>query len=94
MAMSNKPLPGQRVPQCDKNGNYNAQQCSGSVGSCWCVDIVTGQEIEYLHVDKDGLPLCGKKYIELFSVELGFAIRGPLQLKRALAWSWRGHSKL
>jgi hypothetical protein len=54
-------LIGQTVPQCDKDGNYNARQCSGSIGSCWCVDKMTGQEIEYLHVDKNGLPLCGKQ---------------------------------
>lgn len=60
-AISEKPiLIGQTVPQCDKDGNYKARQCSGSTGSCWCVDKLTGKEIEYVDVDKDGLPLCGK----------------------------------
>ena len=60
--LKNPVLIGQFVPQCDKDGNYNARQCSGSTGSCWCVDKLTGQEVEYLHVDKDGLPMCGKKH--------------------------------
>nr|XP_033471919.1 nidogen-2 isoform X3 [Epinephelus lanceolatus] len=37
------PIPGVFVPQCDSNGQYTAQQCHGSTGHCWCVDI-RGQE--------------------------------------------------
>ncbi|XP_078132722.1 equistatin-like [Sander vitreus] len=36
---------GEFVPQCDVNGNFNPQQCSGSTGYCWCVNIITGEEI-------------------------------------------------
>lgn len=60
--LKNPVLIGEFVPQCDKDGNYNARQCSGSTGSCWCVDKFTGQEVEHIHVDKDGLPMCGKKH--------------------------------
>ncbi|XP_049425849.1 nidogen-2 isoform X2 [Epinephelus fuscoguttatus] len=37
------PIPGVFVPQCDSNGQYTTQQCHGSTGHCWCVDI-RGQE--------------------------------------------------
>ncbi|XP_072319180.1 nidogen-2 [Eucyclogobius newberryi] len=30
---------GAYVPQCDDNGQYLSQQCHGSSGHCWCVDI-------------------------------------------------------
>ncbi|XP_071956792.1 U20-hexatoxin-Hi1a-like [Antedon mediterranea] len=33
-----KPMIGAQVPQCDSDGNYEAMQCWGSVGMCWCVD--------------------------------------------------------
>ncbi|XP_054876256.1 ladderlectin-like [Poeciliopsis prolifica] len=38
-------FPGMFCPQCDANGNFLPQQCSGSTGYCWCVDIITGEEI-------------------------------------------------
>ncbi|KAJ7996422.1 hypothetical protein DPEC_G00236910 [Dallia pectoralis] len=25
-------------PQCDEDGNYKLQQCSGEMGICWCLD--------------------------------------------------------
>ncbi|XP_068447054.1 nidogen-2 [Clinocottus analis] len=37
------PLIGVFVPQCDSNGEYTSQQCHGSTGHCWCVDV-RGQE--------------------------------------------------
>ncbi|CAB1311679.1 unnamed protein product, partial [Coregonus sp. 'balchen'] len=33
-----QPVPGQYVPTCDSQGAYEATQCHGSVGQCWCVD--------------------------------------------------------
>ncbi|XP_044040263.1 lithostathine-1-beta-like isoform X2 [Siniperca chuatsi] len=36
---------GAFVPQCDANGNFLPQQCSGSTGYCWCVNVITGGEI-------------------------------------------------
>ncbi|XP_038586861.1 aggrecan core protein-like [Micropterus salmoides] len=33
------------VPKCDGNGNFLPQQCSGSTGYCWCVNVFTGVEI-------------------------------------------------
>ncbi|XP_034720259.1 nidogen-2 isoform X2 [Etheostoma cragini] len=37
------PIEGVFVPQCDSNGQYSSQQCHGSTGHCWCVDV-RGQE--------------------------------------------------
>ncbi|CAH1246674.1 KCP [Branchiostoma lanceolatum] len=37
------PMTGVFVPSCDINGYYNATQCHGSTGYCWCVDRF-GQE--------------------------------------------------
>ncbi|XP_061909994.1 nidogen-2 [Entelurus aequoreus] len=37
------PLVGAFVPECDPNGQYTPQQCHGSSGHCWCVDV-QGQE--------------------------------------------------
>uniref|UniRef100_A0A3B4DXX7 Nidogen 2a (osteonidogen) n=1 Tax=Pygocentrus nattereri TaxID=42514 RepID=A0A3B4DXX7_PYGNA len=36
-------LDGAFIPQCDEEGRYRSQQCHGSTGHCWCVDI-RGQE--------------------------------------------------
>ncbi|KAF7650350.1 hypothetical protein LDENG_00127230 [Lucifuga dentata] len=36
---------GVYVPQCDVYGNFLPQQCWGSAGSCWCVNVITGKEI-------------------------------------------------
>nr|XP_046236153.1 galactose-specific lectin nattectin [Scatophagus argus] len=33
------------VPQCDADGNFLPQQCWPSTGYCWCVDVITGEEI-------------------------------------------------
>ena len=35
---------GTYVPQCDEQvpEKYNAIQCHGSIGYCWCVDTETG----------------------------------------------------
>lgn len=38
-------LLGVFCPQCDAYGNFLPQQCSGSTGYCWCVDVITGEEI-------------------------------------------------
>lgn len=39
-----RPPVGQYIPTCDENGAYEAMQCHGSTGYCWCVDQ-NGQEI-------------------------------------------------
>ncbi|XP_045921077.1 galactose-specific lectin nattectin-like [Micropterus dolomieu] len=36
---------GEFVPQCNDDGNFLPQQCSGSTGYCWCVNVFTGEEI-------------------------------------------------
>ncbi|XP_073481639.1 thyroglobulin-like isoform X5 [Aquarana catesbeiana] len=39
-----KKIIGHYIPQCDEKGNYQAQQCHGSTGHCWCVSAM-GAEI-------------------------------------------------
>ncbi|XP_034470938.1 galactose-specific lectin nattectin-like [Hippoglossus hippoglossus] len=38
-------LVGSFCPQCDAYGNFLPQQCWGSTGYCWCVNVITGVEI-------------------------------------------------
>merc|ERR1712227_389180 len=33
-------------PECDANGQYKPEQFYGSIGQSWCVNVVTGKEIE------------------------------------------------
>uniref|UniRef100_A0A3B3WM87 Thyroglobulin type-1 domain-containing protein n=1 Tax=Poecilia mexicana TaxID=48701 RepID=A0A3B3WM87_9TELE len=35
-----------QTSHCDDDGNFLPQQCSGSTGYCWCVDTITGEEIQ------------------------------------------------
>ncbi|XP_053272230.1 ladderlectin [Pleuronectes platessa] len=35
---------GSFCPQCDATGNFLPQQCWGSTGYCWCVNVITGVE--------------------------------------------------
>lgn len=32
-------------PQCNEDKTWKAKQCWGSTGTCWCVNIVTGQKL-------------------------------------------------
>jgi hypothetical protein len=44
---------GKYVPQCNEQvpAKYNAIQCHGSIGFCWCVDTDTGGKLsEVFHV--------------------------------------------
>uniref|UniRef100_T1DEL1 Ctenitoxinlike-Lyc-1 n=1 Tax=Lychas buchari TaxID=1330406 RepID=T1DEL1_9SCOR len=34
---------GAYIPQCTEDGRFDKQQCWGSIGMCWCVDIETGR---------------------------------------------------
>lgn len=52
-----RPIPGQYVPTCDAQGAYEATQCHGSTGQCWCVTR-TGQEIPGTRTGRGGRPLC------------------------------------
>eukprot|EP00754_Rhynchopus_humris_P046409 Rhum_TRINITY_DN5927_c0_g1::Rhum_TRINITY_DN5927_c0_g1_i1::g.18774::m.18774 len=38
------PPPGSYIPQCEIDGSYRMKQCSGSTGSCFCVDTETGEK--------------------------------------------------
>ena len=44
-AESRGPLPGLFVPQCNDDGTFQAKQCHGSTGYCWCA-TPEGTEIE------------------------------------------------
>uniref|UniRef100_A0A8D0CUN4 Thyroglobulin type-1 domain-containing protein n=1 Tax=Sander lucioperca TaxID=283035 RepID=A0A8D0CUN4_SANLU len=52
---------GEFIPQCDGNGNFLPQQCSGSTGYCWCVNIITGKEIPNTRTPPGVTPVqCGE----------------------------------
>ena len=34
------------IPECDANAYYQRRQCYGFLNQCWCVDKMTGQELE------------------------------------------------
>ena len=38
-------LPGAFTPSCTPDGLYEAKQCHGSTGHCWCVETKYGNEI-------------------------------------------------
>ncbi|KAM3590630.1 uncharacterized protein V6R79_013224 [Siganus canaliculatus] len=51
------------MPQCDGYGNFLPQQCSGATGFCWCVDVITGEEIPHTKTPPGSSRVdCGKKY--------------------------------
>ncbi|XP_041921911.1 nidogen-1 isoform X1 [Alosa sapidissima] len=52
-----RPLPGQYVPTCDVEGNYELMQCHGSIGQCWCVDA-NGLEISGTRTGPGSTPTC------------------------------------
>lgn len=41
-AQSIKGRIGNFIPKCSENGDYSSEQCHGSTGYCWCVDVKTG----------------------------------------------------
>jgi len=45
-ATNGPPRPGQFVPKCEKNGDYEAVQNHASTGHYFCVDVKTGKEVE------------------------------------------------
>ncbi|CAD5231575.1 unnamed protein product [Bursaphelenchus xylophilus] len=52
------------VPECDENGNYRFMQCDKTSGSCWCVDIHTGNPLRGTHAPPGRpLPMCGLNYL-------------------------------
>lgn len=52
-----RPSAGLYIPTCDENGAYEAMQCHGSTGYCWCVDQ-NGQEIPGTRSGPDSRPMC------------------------------------
>lgn len=48
---------GQFIPTCDEQGAYEATQCHGSTGNCWCVDR-NGQEIPGTLSGPGSRPMC------------------------------------
>lgn len=54
-------LIGEFCPQCDANGNFLPQQCRASTGHCWCVDIISGEEIPNTDTPPGVMPVnCGE----------------------------------
>ncbi|KAK7909492.1 hypothetical protein WMY93_014176 [Mugilogobius chulae] len=39
------PNPKQYLPQCDEDGNFRLMQCWDFVDVCWCVNLLTGEEV-------------------------------------------------
>jgi len=51
-------MPGKYIPQCNDFGFYQAVQCHGSTGRCWCVVPDTGKEIAGTSTLRTGRPQC------------------------------------
>lgn len=50
---------GSFVPQCQVNGLYTKVQVHGATGNAWCVDEVTGDEINGTRTSPgEGMPAC------------------------------------
>ncbi|KAK2863376.1 hypothetical protein Q5P01_002909 [Channa striata] len=45
-------------PKCDDKGNFIPLQCSRSTGYCWCVNVITGQEIPNTLKPPESAPDC------------------------------------
>uniref|UniRef100_A0A8C1RKC4 Nidogen 1a n=1 Tax=Cyprinus carpio TaxID=7962 RepID=A0A8C1RKC4_CYPCA len=52
-----RPVPGQYVPTCDAQGEYDPMQCHASAGQCWCVDR-NGLEISGTRTGPGRFPEC------------------------------------
>uniref|UniRef100_A0A8C2J845 Nidogen 1a n=1 Tax=Cyprinus carpio TaxID=7962 RepID=A0A8C2J845_CYPCA len=52
-----RPVPGQYVPTCDAQGEYDPIQCHASSGQCWCVDR-DGLEISGTRTGPGRSPVC------------------------------------
>lgn len=52
---------GAYCPQCDTNGNFLPQQCLGSTGYCWCVNITSGNVIPNTSKKAGTKPDCGER---------------------------------
>ncbi|XP_049423663.1 galactose-specific lectin nattectin-like [Epinephelus fuscoguttatus] len=54
---------GAFIPQCDAHGNFLPQQCSDSTGNCWCVNIITGEEIPNTRTPLGAVPVnCDREF--------------------------------
>uniref|UniRef100_A0A672YL16 Thyroglobulin type-1 domain-containing protein n=1 Tax=Sphaeramia orbicularis TaxID=375764 RepID=A0A672YL16_9TELE len=52
---------GEFIPKCDIYGNFQPQQCWAATGSCWCVNILTGQEVPHTRTPPGTTPVnCGE----------------------------------
>ncbi|XP_015226382.1 PREDICTED: ladderlectin-like [Cyprinodon variegatus] len=56
-------LAGAFCPRCDADGNFLPQQCSGSTGYCWCVNVLTGEEIPNTKTPPGVRPVSCAQYI-------------------------------
>ncbi|XP_022625699.1 ladderlectin-like [Seriola dumerili] len=53
---------GAFCPTCDTNGNFLPQQCWPSSGYCWCVDVLSGEEIPNTQSPLGSVHHCSSEY--------------------------------
>ena len=60
---------GTYIPQCKADGTYNEKQCHASIGYCWCVDSISGVEIQGTRKGPgQGDVICSTSIILLFFI--------------------------
>ena len=56
-------LLGADAPECNADGTFKAKKCHSSTGYCWCVDSMTGNEIQGTKKGpSEGEAKCGMDY--------------------------------
>uniref|UniRef100_A0AAR2J865 Nidogen 1a n=1 Tax=Pygocentrus nattereri TaxID=42514 RepID=A0AAR2J865_PYGNA len=64
-----RPVPGQYIPTCDSQGEYESMQCHSSSGYCWCVDQ-DGTEIYGTRTGPGSTPSCDQVTLTVGPVPL------------------------
>ena len=54
-------------PECESDGSFKQKQCHDSIGHCWCVDTLTGEELEGTRIGPDeGEVNCGEYFLFVY----------------------------